>query len=355
MSLLDKLQKNSTSSFTSTVDESSFFNSDVEDVPTHIPILNIAFSGSIHHGLHPGLTILAGPSKHFKSNLALACVAAYLEKYPDAVCLFYDSEFGAPLTYMNAFGIDTSRVLHTPVEDIEQLKFDMVQQLEGIDYNDHVIVFVDSIGNLPSKKESEDAKNQNSAADMTRAKELKSWGRLTTNKLNMRNIPCLAVNHTYDDMSNPYGGQIVSGGSGPYLSADNVWVIGRAQEKEGKDVVGYQFKIRIDKSRQVAEKSTFPFTVTFEHGIHKWSGLFELAWDLGYIQQPKLGWYSRIFPDREDEKKWRKKETNSSDFWMPLIEETSFLGDVYKKYSLESTSMVDDATEMENLINDKED
>lgn len=355
MSVLDKLKSNTTSEQTSTVSESSFFNAETqENVPTDIPIINIAFSGRVDHGFGAGITMITGPSKHFKSNLGLACVSAYLKKYPDAACLFYDSEYGSPLDYMQAFGIDTDRVIHTPVEDIEELKFDVVNQLENLSKDDKVIVFVDSVGNLASKKESNDAINQNSAADMTRAKELKSLGRLMTAKMNRREVPGIVINHTYDDVSNPYGGQIVGGGSGLYLSANNVWIIGRAQEKEGKDVVGYQFKIKIDKSRSVAEKSVFPFTVTFENGIHKWSGLFDLAWDLGYIKQPKQGWYTRVFSDREDDKNWRKKETNSASFWRELIGETNFLHDVYDKYALSANNMVDTDESLEEYISDDE-
>jgi hypothetical protein len=56
---------------------------------------------------------------------------AYLRQYPDAVMLFYDSEFGSPQSYFTQFGIDTSRVLHTPIANVEELKFDIMGQLEA--------------------------------------------------------------------------------------------------------------------------------------------------------------------------------------------------------------------------------
>ena len=40
-------------------------------IPTDIPMLNVALSGDIDGGLTPGLTMLAGPSKHFKTSFAL--------------------------------------------------------------------------------------------------------------------------------------------------------------------------------------------------------------------------------------------------------------------------------------------
>jgi hypothetical protein len=48
-------------------------------------------------------------------------VQSYLEKYPESVIIFYDSEFGTPQSYFDTFDIDTNRVLHTPLTNIEEL------------------------------------------------------------------------------------------------------------------------------------------------------------------------------------------------------------------------------------------
>lgn len=199
MSLLDKLKKNSTLKTTQVLADSDFF-SNKNIIPTDIPALNIALSGSALGGYGAGLIFLAAPSAHFKSLMGLKMVAAYLKKYDDAVCLFYDSEFGITPEYLASMGVDPSRVVHTPVTDIEQLKFDTVQQLENIQLGDHVIIFIDSVGNLASKKEVEDAKDQKSVADMSRAKSLKSYFRIITPHLTTKNITAIAINHVYADM-----------------------------------------------------------------------------------------------------------------------------------------------------------
>ena len=172
MSIMDKLKKNSKLDHTSVLSESKFFT-EKDMVPTDVPMMNVALSGSIDGGLAPGLTVLAGPSKHFKTSFALIMASAYLKQYPDAALLFYDSEFGSPQAYFEQYDIDTSRVLHTPVTNVEELKFDLIGQLEALDRNDRVCVVIDSIGNLASKKELEDAINEKSVADMSRAKSLK--------------------------------------------------------------------------------------------------------------------------------------------------------------------------------------
>ena len=131
MSLMAKLQKNSTIKDTAVLSESRFFTAK-DMIQTSVPMVNVALSGRLDGGLTPGLTVLAGPSKHFKTAFALLMARSYLEKYDDAIVLFYDSEFGSPQSYFSAFGISPERVLHTPITDIEQLKHDIMAQFNNL-------------------------------------------------------------------------------------------------------------------------------------------------------------------------------------------------------------------------------
>jgi hypothetical protein len=90
MSVMDKLKKNSKIKSSAVLSESVFF-SDKEMTPTEVPMINVALSGDPDGGLSPGLTVLAGPSKHFKTSFALLMAGAYLKEHEDAVLLFYDS------------------------------------------------------------------------------------------------------------------------------------------------------------------------------------------------------------------------------------------------------------------------
>ena len=210
MSLLDKIRKNTTIKDTAILADSKFFK-EKDVIQTTVPMINVALSGRLDGGLVPGLTVFAGPSKHFKTAFALLLAKSYLEKYSDAVVLFYDSEFGSPQSYFSSFGIDPNRVVHTPITDVEQLKHDAMAQLSKIERGDHVIVIVDSVGNLASKKEVEDALDGKSVADMSRAKQLKSLFRMVTPHLTIKDIPMIVVNHTYQTLE-LYSKPVVSGG-----------------------------------------------------------------------------------------------------------------------------------------------
>ena len=315
---MDKLKKNSKIKTTEVLSKSKFFN-EREQTPTDVPMINVALSGDIDGGLTSGLTILAGPSKHFKTSFALMMASSYLRAHKDAVMLFYDSEFGSPQSYFDSFDIDLDRVLHTPITNVEELKFDLVGQLESLERDDKVIVVIDSIGNLASKKELEDAINEKSVADMSRAKALKGLFRMTTPYLAMKNIPVLAVNHTYKEIG-LFPRDIVGGGTGLYYSADNIWIIGRQQDKKGTEIQGYHFIINVEKSRYVKEKSKIPITVSWEGGVKNYSGLLDIAMVGDYITKPSPGWYAVV--DKRDGSvgaKVRHETTLTKEFWDPIL------------------------------------
>lgn len=95
--------------------------------------------------------------------------------------------------------------------NIEEFKIDCIKQLEAIEDGDKVLILIDSVGNLASKKEIEDALNEKSVADMTRAKQLKSCFRMFTPYLTLKKVPMIAINHTYQTQET-YSKTIVSGG-----------------------------------------------------------------------------------------------------------------------------------------------
>ena len=337
MSLMERLKKNSTIKDTAILTESKFFTTK-DLIQTSVPALNVALSGRLDGGLTPGLTVFAGPSKHFKTAFSLLLAKSYLDKYDDAVVLFYDSEFGTPQAYFDTFAIDTSRVIHTPITDIEQLKHDVMSQMNGIERGDHVIVIVDSVGNLASKKEVEDALDGKSVADMTRAKQMKSLFRMVTPHLTIKDIPMVVVNHTYQTME-MFSKAVVSGGTGIYYSADNIYIIGRQQEKTGQDLTGYNFIINVEKSRFVREKSKIPVEVSFEGGISKWSGLLDMAMESGHVIKPSNGWYQRVDMSTGEavEPKARKTDTQKKDFWLPILSDQTFMDWISKRYTISSS------------------
>jgi RecA/RadA recombinase len=346
MLLKDRLIKNSTIDLTSTLLDSKIFTKK-DMIPTPVPMINVALSGSVDGGITPGLTMLAGPSKHFKTGFALLMASSFLRKYKDGIVLFYDSEFGTPQSYFTTFNIPFDSVVHTPITDVEELKFDIMSQMKELSREDRVMIIIDSIGNLASKKEVDDALDGKSVADMSRAKQLKSLFRMITPHLSLKDIPMVVVNHTYKEIG-LYPKDIVGGGTGSYYSSDAIWILGRQQDKDADGINGYHFVINIEKSRYVKEKSKIPITVSFNGGINRWSGLLDVALDGGYIVKPKAGWYATVDKETGEVRQPSMRAgdiVDNKEFWTKMFQDTDFAEYIKNTYKMAMGSIMESEDE----------
>jgi hypothetical protein len=128
-------------------------------------------------------------------------------------------------------------------------------------------------------------------------------------------------------------------------SANQIFIISKSQEKDGSDLVGWNFTINIEKSRFVREKAKLPFTVKFEGGISKWSGLLDIALESGHIVKPSNGWYSKVNTETGEieTKKYRLKETENKEFWSSIILDQSFDSWVKQNYQISNGLLMDNS------------
>lgn len=340
MSLIEKLKKNSTLKRAEVLSVSKAY-APKDLISTPVPMLNVALSGKMDGGLGHGLTTIAGPSRHFKTGYLLLLIASFQKKYPDGVVLFYDSEFGTPQSYFENYGIDTSKVIHIPIMNIEELRFDLMSQLEGLEDKDEVLIAIDSVGNLASKKEVDDAIAGKSVQDMTRAKTLKGMYRAITPYLSAKKIPMVQIAHTYltQDL---FPTQVLGGGQGAMLSSDTILFIGKAQDKDSEGIQGYHFTLNIEKSRFIKEKSKIPITVRYDTGIDRFSGLMDLALEGGFVEKSGNGFVRVHMAD--DAKFYPKKNTTKviGDWWKEVLQNTDFKEYVEGKYALDHRNMLEE-------------
>ena len=136
-----------------------------------------------------------------------------------------------------------------------------------------------------------------------------------------------------------YAKTVIPGGTAVMYSANQIFVISRRQDKDADGVVnGYTFIINIEKSRYVKEKSKFPFEVSFETGIDRWSGLFDIAGELGFIAKgTKKGTYCLVDTKTGvvDEQEFKESQlaTNGA-FWEKMLARPDFVDAVKNKYQL---------------------
>jgi hypothetical protein len=171
---------------------------------------------------------------------------------------------------------------------------------------------------------------------------------MCTPHLTIKDIPMVVVNHTYKEIG-LYPKDIVSGGTGIYYSADNIFIIGRQQEKDTTGLTGYNFIINVEKSRFVREKSKIPVEVSFEGGISTWSGLLDVALESGHVIKPSNGWYQK----KNEEKKYRQAETYTKEFWMPILKDETFQTWVRENFGISNNSLVSEFDD--TIINEEYD
>ena len=348
--LLKKLKKVTAKATDSkTLSETDFFDSKY-CAPSDIPIFNLAVSGRLlSSGIGPGVTVASGMSKTFKTITGINYVKAYMDKFPEAVCVFYDSELGGP-GYWEMTGVDTDRVIHTVIRNVEELSFDMAKKLDSIEKGEKVIFFIDSIGMLASKKEAVSAVEENSAEDMTRAKKIKSFFRVVTPTLNDLNLPMVAINNNY--AGDKYNPEIMGGGGGILLAANTVLFFNKQKLRDGNstdtaagsDVVGHVFRITINKSRFIKEGTKLWFRVLYgKNRPEKYSGLWELAVITGDVYSPSKGWRAarvvdengKVLPKEQHPKFREGDKFLDADFWEnTMFTKTNFIRNAEARVSL---------------------
>jgi hypothetical protein len=79
---------------------------------------------------------------------------------------------------------------------------------------------------------------------------------------------------------------VVTHNTGLIYSANQAFIIGKSQEKDGTELAGWNFTLNVEKSRFVREKSKLTFRVLYESGIQKYSGLLDMALEAGLVQKP---------------------------------------------------------------------
>lgn len=331
---------------------------------TPIYALNIALGGSLKAGLRRGVIMAVGDTQTFKSAYGAILCASFLSASPDNRVIFADSEYGTTTEYFERFGADTSRIIHLPITDIDDMKKAIVRRIMALTPADigKVMIMIDSIGLLGSTKELTDLLEKDELPqDMTRAKSLNSFWRVVTPFVNKFQIPLYAINHYYDSIGQMGNARIVKGGKQGILAANDIWFITATKEKEGKDVNGYTFKIYVDKSRKVVKHSVIPITVMFDEHISPYTGLFEIARALDYVQMPSNGWYVRKFVGEDgkvtiEDRKWRRAELEfSPEFWEPMIENYGFNQAIEETYQYSKAKKILTQQYLLNLDNTFED
>lgn len=152
---------------------------------------------------------------------------------------------------------------------------------------------------------------------------------------------------------------VVTHNTGVMYSADTVIIFGRQQDKEGTELLGYNFILNIEKSRFVKEKSKIPLSVSFESGINVYSGILDLAVESGLVAQGKysrsLGYALVDESTGEVGEMVPYKKTQTEEFLGKIIKSKKFAEFVQGKYKLSSMNTETSDEDLDDFVSSTSD
>lgn len=305
-------------------------------IDTGCMVLNAIISGSLHGGVPAGrITGFSGPSAAGKTYI-INKILANAQKQGITPVIF-DTEAAIDKSSTIGVGLDPEQVKYVPIQTVEACRNQISAFLESVmeaKMQGKFIISIDSLGNLASQKELDDAEKDKSAMDMgTRAKGLKSMMRLLTFKAAQAGVTILFSNHTYDDPAAMFPTLVKqqSGGKGPVYLSSVLVQLAKRDEKHDKgntsdEILPEANKVSGTTLRALTVKNRFvpPFLecemyLNFKKGLDRLSGLREMAVNHGVVEQTgstfvlpsskegepgkKLGYYKNW---KDDEQLWEK-------------------------------------------------
>lgn len=317
---LQKLNANAT------VLEDNTLSNVTDWIDTGCLVLNTILSGSLYGGVPKGrITIFAGESGCGKTFILNKILANAQKK--GLIPIIFDTEVAVDKTSAEGVGLDSSNVKYVPVDTVESCRNQIMTFLDSVEKEPELhgkfIISIDSLGNLASEKEINDAGSGKGAMDMgLRAKQLKSMMRMVTYKAAVTGTTIIASNHTYADPAalHPTLVKQQAGGSGPIYMASILVQMAAKKEKtdssnekdvaltESRNYSGVTLRMLTVKNRFVPAFLQCEAYLNFKTGLDKYSGLKDIAVAHDIIQQSgstfaigdrKLGYY----------KNWRKDES----------------------------------------------
>lgn len=250
--------------------------------------LNALVSGSIYGGIPGNRAIMwAGAPSAGKSFLTLSCIKTYMDANPDATVLYFDTEFALEKDMIEKRGINVDKFHIVPTETLEDFRtksMNILDKYEKSKVKPKLLLALDSLSNLPTRKEVEDSLSGHTARDMTKAQVIRSIFRVLTAKLGRCNVPIMVTSHVYSSMD-MYSPVVISGGSGSIYAASTIVTLTKAKLKEGNDIIGNIIRATTYKSRYTKENQKIELKLDYKTGLDKFYGLLPIAEKYGIIKK----------------------------------------------------------------------
>ena len=246
-------------------------------------VLNGAISGSLFGGVpNNKITAFAGESATGKTFFVLGIIKKFLDDNPHGGVVYFDTEAAVTKNMMEDRAIDTSRIVISEPESIEEFRTTAINMIKRYSEvadkeKEPMIMVLDSLGMLSSKKELEDVTDGKDTRDMTKAQLLRGTFRTLSLKLAKAGIPLLVTNHVWTTIGGYIPQKEMSGGLGLKYAASTIVMLTKKKDRDGTNVVGNIIKATMHKSRLSKENQFVEVKLSYDKGLDRYYGLLELG------------------------------------------------------------------------------
>jgi RecA/RadA recombinase len=267
-------------------------------------VLNALISGSIYGGL-PSDTIvgLAGEKATGKTYVCISVCKHFLEANPTGIVFYFDTEGAIKPNMVIDRGLPEDRFQLKKVSTLEQFRMEAVRIVNDYmtypeDERPPIIMVLDSLGNISTVKEMEEAAQDidKQKKDMTKAQLIRSVFRVLSLKLEEANIPLLVTNH----VGVKIGARVragmpppveMSGGEGLKFAASTILILTKSSiyDEKNKTYTGVRMKAALYKSRHTVEKMQAETKLDYATGMDRYYGLIEFAKKFGLTEKSGQG------------------------------------------------------------------
>lgn len=322
----------------------SFADSKLTSIETYISTgnyaLNRIISGSIYKGLPEGIiATFGGDSASMKTVLAFRIAANAIKENGYDCIIYVDSEGGSNRGMLENVGLDPSIVQYIPVSNIEECTIKLIQTYKTIekyqqetDPNFRALIILDSLGGLVSEKAILDAEKDKTTGDLgSSAKAISKTIRAVTMPALKTRCGMLMISQTYDNPGALFKSKLMNfrGGKAVMYQTSLVVQLSRRLEKGVEKEDNFYEDSVITAFTVKTRNNVRPFLETemklsFKNGFngYEYYGILPEAIRLGFIQNPKVGWYT---VPTAGEKQYRLKDLiggpEAKKIWDTFIDE----------------------------------
>ena len=347
-------------------DQKVAFFLDSDEAPTNVEgwvstgasLLDVAISNRPYGGLPVGrITEVTGLEQSGKSLLS-AHLLAETQKL-GGLAVLIDTENAVSAEFLNAIGVDVSKMLYVAAETVEEC-FEytetIIEKVRVASKDKYVTIVVDSVAAASTKKEM-DADYDKDGYATDKAIIISKAMRKITNLIGRQKITLVFTNQLRQKMnampfSDPWttsGGKAIAFHASVRLRLKSMGTI-KAKDKNGNEqIVGIKVRCQVVKNRMGPPLRSADFDIFFDRGIDNYGAWLGMMKENSIVKQSGA-WYEYTDIDTGEIIKFQAK-----DFPSTLENNTEVKEQIYKRIC-ESTILQykKDSLDSDNLIVDSE-